>query len=72
MMADRPEIQKGYLGPQSKFAEFGLSAVSHPDPEINIDANQVIYLFTHRDFSLQYVISKHCFLWFFFANIYIL
>lgn len=55
-MADRPEIQKGYLGPQSKFAEFGLSAVSHPDPEINIDANQVMYSFTTRGFYMQCII----------------
>lgn len=40
-MAGRPEFQKGYLGPQPRFGEFGLSAVSHTDPEINIDGNQL-------------------------------
>lgn len=40
-MAGKPELQKGYLGPQSKFAEFGLSTASHQDPEINIDSNQL-------------------------------
>ncbi|XP_045189478.1 uncharacterized protein LOC123546900 [Mercenaria mercenaria] len=40
-MAARPDLQKGYLGPQSKFEEFGLSTVTHQDPEINIDSNQV-------------------------------
>ena len=40
-MAGKPELQKGYLGAQPKFAEFGLSTASHQDPEINIDSNQV-------------------------------
>ncbi|KAL4232089.1 hypothetical protein ACF0H5_009665 [Mactra antiquata] len=40
-MAQRPELQKGFLGPQPKFAESGLTAVSHKDAEINLDGNKV-------------------------------
>lgn len=40
-MAGTPEMSHGYLGPQPKFEEFGLSAVSHPNPEISSDTNQL-------------------------------
>ena len=43
-MAGRPEFTKGYLGAQSKFAEFGLSTVSHDSPEINLEGNEVCAL----------------------------
>ena len=40
-MSGRPEFSKGYLGAQPKFAEFGLSTVSHDSPEINLEGNEV-------------------------------
>ena len=40
-MAGKPDMPKGYLGPQSKFSEFGLSTVNYKEPEINLDKNQV-------------------------------
>lgn len=40
-MSGRPDFSKGYLGAQPKFAEFGLSTVSHDSPEINLEGNEV-------------------------------
>ncbi|XP_050399570.1 hillarin isoform X2 [Patella vulgata] len=36
-----PKLPPGYLGPQSKFTEFGLSTASHHDPIIHLDTNTV-------------------------------
>jgi hypothetical protein len=34
-MADqKPELPEGYIGPQDKFEELGLSTMTHSDPEI--------------------------------------
>lgn len=41
MAEKRPDIPEGYLGPQSKFQEFGLSTLSHTTPEINLSDNQL-------------------------------
>lgn len=37
----KPELPRGYLGPQPKFSEFKLSTLSHNDPEITADSNEV-------------------------------
>nr|KAG5714243.1 hypothetical protein BaRGS_018460 [Batillaria attramentaria] len=36
-----PKLPPGYLGPQPKFNEFGMKAVSHQDPIIHLDCNTV-------------------------------
>jgi hypothetical protein len=41
-MADqKPEIPEGYLGPQEKFKQLGLSTMTHPDPEITARDNHL-------------------------------
>lgn len=40
-MASRPELPYGYLGPQSKFSEWSLSCISHSNPDIRTDSNQL-------------------------------
>lgn len=40
-MAQKPDLQRGYLGAQQKFAELGLSVSSHKDSEIVADDNQI-------------------------------
>ncbi|KAL5015684.1 hypothetical protein ScPMuIL_005273 [Solemya velum] len=40
-MAHKPELPKGYLGPQAKFGQFGLQTINHNNPEINLDVNEV-------------------------------
>lgn len=40
-MAQRPDLPHGYLGQQPKFAELGLSAFSHVEPEIRTNDNQL-------------------------------
>ena len=40
-MASRPDVPDGYLGSQPKFSELGLSAMSHIEPEIFLNDNQV-------------------------------
>lgn len=37
----KPELPHGYLGPQPKFAEFGLSTIDHKEPEITSKTNQI-------------------------------
>lgn len=37
----RPDLPRGFLGAQSKFAEFGLSTFSHNDSELDLEGNQV-------------------------------
>lgn len=37
----KPDLPRGYLGAQPKFAEVGLSTLSHNDPEITLDTNEV-------------------------------
>ncbi|ESO90318.1 hypothetical protein LOTGIDRAFT_218011 [Lottia gigantea] len=36
-----PKLPPGYLGPQHKFAEFGMATSSHHDPIIHLDTNTV-------------------------------
>lgn len=38
-MSEKPNCPAGYLGPQKGFEEMGLSAMSHIDPEFNLDEN---------------------------------
>lgn len=38
---DIPYLTEGYLGPQAKFASYGLSNVTHPEPVIRLDTNKV-------------------------------
>lgn len=40
-MAGKPDLPKGYLGPQAKFSEFGLATVNYKEPEISTYKNQV-------------------------------
>ncbi|XP_041369562.1 hillarin-like [Gigantopelta aegis] len=40
-MADKPTLPHGYLGPQPKFAQLGLSTMSHNNPEINVNDNEL-------------------------------
>lgn len=40
-MAQKPDLPKGYLGPQPKFAELGLSELSHTESEIRQNDNQM-------------------------------
>lgn len=40
-MAQKPDLPVGYLGPQPKFAELGLSPLSHTEPEIRTNDNQL-------------------------------
>ncbi|XP_076466425.1 uncharacterized protein LOC143297815 [Babylonia areolata] len=37
----RPELPHGYLGPQGKWQEWGLSTVSHNSPEIRTDSHDL-------------------------------
>lgn len=37
----KPELPRGYLGAQPKFSEFKLSTLSHNEPEITTDSNEV-------------------------------
>ena len=48
-MSGRPEFSKGYLGAQPKFAEFGLSTVSHDSPEINLEGNEVRKVYSDKN-----------------------
>ena len=58
-MADqKPEIPEGYLGPQEKFKQLGLSTMTHPDPEITARDNHLeikIQAKTHVRFTHQLV-----------------
>lgn len=36
-----PRLTEGYLGPQAKFYSYGLTTLSHPEPVIHSDTNQV-------------------------------
>jgi len=54
-MAGKPELTKGFLGAQPKFAEFGLGAVSHVEAEINTNSNQV-WAFT---ILLKFILSDY-------------
>lgn len=36
-----PKISDGYLGKQAKFDEFGLSTITHPEPAIELDTNEI-------------------------------
>jgi len=38
----KPDLPRGYLGAQPKFEEFGLSALSHQNPEVELNGNEVI------------------------------
>lgn len=40
-MSQKPDLPLGYLGPQAKFSELGLSTFSHAEPEIRINDNQL-------------------------------
>ena len=40
-MSGRPDLPQGYLGPQSKWNEWGMSTVSHNSPEIRTGSNKV-------------------------------
>ena len=40
-MPTRPDLPKGYLGPQPKFSELGLSMFSHVEPDFSIDKNSL-------------------------------
>lgn len=48
-----PRLTEGYLGKQSKFDEYGLSNVSHPDPVVYMADDQT-------EVSLQYVCVSQC------------
>lgn len=37
----KPDLPRGYLGAQPRFEEVGLSTLSHNDPEITLDTNEV-------------------------------
>ncbi|CAC5417837.1 unnamed protein product [Mytilus coruscus] len=37
----KPELPRGYLGAQPKFGDVGLSTLSHDNPEITLDTNEV-------------------------------
>jgi hypothetical protein len=37
----KPDLPRGYLGAQPKFTDVGLSTLSHNDPEITLDTNEV-------------------------------
>lgn len=37
----KPDLPRGYLGAQPKFNDVGLSTLSHNDPEITLDTNEV-------------------------------
>ncbi|KAL8579136.1 hypothetical protein ACOMHN_036075 [Nucella lapillus] len=39
--APLPKLPPGYLGPQPRFSEFGMTTVSHPDPVIHLDCNEL-------------------------------
>lgn len=41
----KPELPRGYLGAQPKFSEFKLSTLSHNEPEITTDSNEVGFPF---------------------------
>lgn len=41
MAKQRPDLQEGYLGGQSKFYDFGLGTMSHKEPEITINDNSL-------------------------------
>lgn len=36
-----PKISDGYLGKQAKFDEFGISTISHPEPAMELDTNEI-------------------------------
>ena len=36
-----PKISDGYLGKQAKFDEFGLSTITHPEPAIELNTNEI-------------------------------
>ncbi|KAK6174197.1 hypothetical protein SNE40_017518 [Patella caerulea] len=40
-MSVKPELPYGYLGAQPKFSEFGLSTLSHNNPEVDVPDNQI-------------------------------
>ncbi|KAH3856025.1 uncharacterized protein LOC127871145 [Dreissena polymorpha] len=40
-MSEKPELPLGYLGAQPKFSDLGLSALSHIEPEIRTNDNQM-------------------------------
>lgn len=37
----KPDLPRGYLGAQPKFTDVGLSTLSHNDPEMTLDTNEV-------------------------------
>ncbi|XP_060595757.1 uncharacterized protein LOC132749861 [Ruditapes philippinarum] len=41
MEDDIPYLTEGYLGEQAKFAQYGLTTVSHHEPVIRLDTNKV-------------------------------
>lgn len=50
----RPELPHGYLGPQGKFSEWGLSTLSHASPEVRSDSNVVeIKLHTNKPMKVR-------------------
>lgn len=58
----KPELPRGYLGAQPKFSEFKLSTLSHNEPEITTDSNevgfpfcQIIIIHVHVSFISQYL-----------------
>jgi hypothetical protein len=58
-MADqKPELPEGYIGPQDKFEELGLSTMTHSDPEITARDNHIeikIKAKTHVKFTHQLI-----------------
>ncbi|ESO97033.1 hypothetical protein LOTGIDRAFT_231774 [Lottia gigantea] len=40
-MSGKPELPYGYLGAQPKFSEFGMTTLSHNNPEVAVSDNQI-------------------------------